>query len=97
MDSLVSRSPEISDQQILHRLRWVACEALNLDLPPEEMAALSRLDEVVGFDSLTVLSFVGAVESEFGVTLGAGELATEVLADLPRLASRLAVLERTPC
>jgi acyl carrier protein len=82
---------------ILQRLRQLSCAALNLNLSPEETAALSRLDEVAGFDSLTVLNFVSAVEKEFDVTLTGAELTTELLVDLPRLAARIASLERKSC
>ncbi len=87
----------MTDAPILQRLRQVACAALNLNLAPDEAAALSRLDEVAGLDSLTVLNLVSAVEKEFGVTLEPADLSIGVLADLPRLASRIASLGRKPC
>ena len=74
----------------LERLRRVADLSLNLNLSPLELDSLIRLDEFAGLDSLTLLEFIGAVEKEFGVTLGEEELQMEVLADLPVLAERLA-------
>jgi acyl carrier protein len=71
---------------VLQRLRRSASTSLNLNLTAEELATLTRLDEVTGFDSLTVLEFVLAIEKEFGLTFQADELRTEFLADLPRLA-----------
>ena len=75
---------------VLERLRRLASSALNLNLTAEELAALTRLDEVTGFDSLSVLEFVSAVEKEFGLTFEAGELRADFLADLPRLAEYIA-------
>jgi len=71
---------------VLQRLRRLANASLNLNLGAEELAALTRLDEVSGFDSLTVLEFVTAVEKEFGLTLEAGALRAAFLANLPALA-----------
>ncbi len=75
---------------VLQRLRALAGSVLNLNLSAEELAALTRLDEVTGFDSLTVLEFVSAVEKEFSLTFQASELRTEFLADLPGLAKHIA-------
>jgi acyl carrier protein len=82
---------------VLERLRRLASSSLNLNLSAEEAAALSRLDEVTGFDSLTVLEFVSAVEKEFGLTFQASELRTDFLADLPRLAEYIAAHSGATC
>ena len=82
---------------ILQQLRLLACSVLNLNLAPEEMSGLIRLDEVAGFDSITVLSFVAAVEKEFSITLTKAELKIEVLVDLPRLAARVSALQERSC
>lgn len=86
-----------SNDAVLQRLRQLCCSALNLNLAPEEVGELVRLDEVAGFDSLTVLNIVSAVEKEFGITLTRAELKTEVLANLPRLAERVCALKEGTC
>jgi acyl carrier protein len=45
------------------------------------------LDEVAGFDSLSVLQFLAAVEREFGLTFEKAQLRAAFLADLPGLAA----------
>jgi acyl carrier protein len=87
------RSPDV----VLQQLRRLACSVLKLNLTPEEMSELIRLDEVAGFDSITVLSFVAAVEKEFSITLTKAELKIEVLVDLPRLAARVSALQERSC
>jgi len=74
---------------IFQRLQRLAVSSLNLDLSAEELATLTRLDEVAGLDSLTILEFVAAVEKEFGITLGEDELRANLLANLPELAERI--------
>jgi acyl carrier protein len=96
LDSLVNGDAMGSDV-ILQQLRLLACSVLNLNLAPEEMSGLIRLDEVAGFDSITVLSFVAAVEKEFSITLTKAELKIEVLVDLPRLAARVSALQERSC
>ena len=86
-----------SNEVILQQLRQLSCSVLNLNLSPEEMEGLNRLDEVAGLDSLTILSLVSAVEKEFSITLTRAELKTEVLVDLPRLAGRVAALQERSC
>jgi acyl carrier protein len=75
---------------ILHRLQLLAAEVLKLDLQDHELAALNRLDDVTGLDSLNVVLFVVAVEKEFGITLAADELKRETVADLRLLAEHVA-------
>jgi acyl carrier protein len=82
---------------VLQRLRRLACSSLNLNLTAEELATLTRLDGVTGFDSLTVLEFVSAVEKEFSLTLQADELRTEFLADLPKLAEYISTHSGAAC
>jgi acyl carrier protein len=82
---------------VLQRLRRLASSSLNLKLTTEELATLTRLDEVTGFDSLTVLEFVSAVEKEFGLTLQASELRTDFLADLPGLAEYISTHSGAAC
>lgn len=74
---------------IFQRLQRLAVSSLNLDLSAGELATLTRLDEVAGLDSLTILEFVAAVEKEFGITLGEDELRANLLANLPELAERI--------
>ncbi len=82
---------------VLQRLRRLASSSLNLNLSAEELATLTRLDAVTGFDSLTVLEFVSAIEKEFGLTLQAGELRTDFLADLPALAEYISTHYGAAC
>lgn len=82
---------------VLQRLRRLASSSLNLNLSAEELATLTRLDEVTGFDSLTVLEFVSAVEKEFDLTLQVGELRTDFLADLPGLAEYISAHSGAAC
>jgi acyl carrier protein len=86
-----------SNDVILQQLRQLSCSVLNLNLSPQEMAGLIRLDEVAGIDSLTILNVVTAVEKEFSITLTEAELKTEVLLDLPRLAACVASLQERSC
>jgi len=81
----------------LERLRRLASSSLNLNLSAEEVAALTRLDEVTGFDSLTVLEFVSAVEKEFGLTFEASELRRDFLANLPALAEYISMHSGAAC
>lgn len=74
---------------IFQRLQRLAVSSLNLDLSAGELATLTRLDEVAGLDSLTILEFVAAVEKEFGITLRENELRANLLANLPELAERI--------
>ena len=76
----------ITPDIVLQRLRRLASSSLNLNLSAEDLATLTQLDEVTGFDSLTVLEFVAAVEKEFGLTFQASELRSDFLADLLGLA-----------
>jgi acyl carrier protein len=84
-----------TQEAIMQRLQRLAITALDLDLPEIDSGSMRRLDEVAGLDSVTVLVFVVAVETEFGITFDAGELNRETIANLPRLAGRIAAhLER---
>ena len=82
---------------VLQRLRRLASSSLNLNLTAGELATLTRLDEVTGFDSLTVLEFVSAVEKEFGLTFEAGKLKADFLADLPGLAEHISAHSSAAC
>jgi len=82
---------------VLERLRRLSSSSLNLKLTAEELATLTRLDEVTGLDSLTVLEFVMAVEKEFGLTFEASELRIDFLANLPRLAEFIAAHSGASC
>ena len=74
---------------IFQRLQSLAARSLQLNLSAEEIATVTRLDEVAGLDSLTILEFVSAVEKEFGITFGASEMRADILVDLPALAERI--------
>lgn len=74
---------------VLQRLRQSAVRALNLNLSADELAPLTRLDEVAGIDPLSILEFVSAVEKEFGITLGEDQLRSSFLANLPELAEHI--------
>ena len=89
--------PERAAEAILQRLRRVAAASLGLDLPAAELAALTRLDDVAGVDSLTVLEFVAGIEAEFAIRLSSEDLRVELLTDLPRLAEHLARRSAEPC
>ena len=82
---------------VLQRLRYLANSSLNLNLTAADLATLTRLDEVAGFDSLSVLGFLSAVEREFGLTLKASELRAGFLADLPALAAYIAAHGSAAC
>ncbi|MGD0578161.1 MAG: acyl carrier protein [Bryobacteraceae bacterium] len=87
------RDPEL----VLQRLRHLADTSLGLNLTARELAALTRLDEVAGLDSLTVLEFVAAVEKEFGLTFAEDQLRASFLADLPALAGYLSARGGASC
>jgi acyl carrier protein len=74
---------------IFNRLQGLAARSLQLNLSTEELATVTRLDEVAGLDSLTILEFVAAVESEFGITFEPSEMRADILVDLPALAERI--------
>jgi acyl carrier protein len=74
---------------IFQRLQSLAARSLQLNLSAEELATVTRLDEVAGLDSLTILEFVSAVEKEFGITFEASEMRADILVDLPVLAERI--------
>lgn len=85
------------DETILPRLQRLAAEVLELDLPDHELGTLTRLDEMMGLDSIAVAVFVVAVEKEFGVALDGDELKRETIANLPLLAERIAHHLAFPC
>ena len=64
-------------------------KALNLrlgtNLQEAEILAAGRLDELMGFDSMTLLEWVGAIEEEFQLTLPQQCLRAEWLVDLRQL------------
>jgi acyl carrier protein len=87
----------LTPDSVLQRLRCLANSSLNLNLTAEELANLTRLDEVTGFDSLAVLEFVGAVENEFGITFQDAELRTNFLADFRGLAEHISGRSGAAC
>jgi acyl carrier protein len=82
---------------VLQRLRRLASSSLNLNLTAADLATLTRVDDVAGFDSLTVLQFVSAVEKEFGLTFAPSELNARFLADLPALAAYISSHSGASC
>jgi acyl carrier protein len=56
--------------------------ALGTNIDEGGLARVRRLDELVGFDSLTLVEWVAALEEEFQVTLPSERLRLEFLVDL---------------
>lgn len=58
--------------------------------PPERLTALSTPKNTPGWDSVANLSFIGAVEEEFDLTISTAQaLQLETLADMIRLVCSL--------
>jgi acyl carrier protein len=71
------------------RLRHVVNTALRANVSEEAFAAAQRLDELVSVDSLTMIEFALALETEFGVDLMSANPGRDLLIDLNRLEVRL--------
>ena len=71
------------------RLRAVINRSLRANISEEVFARAQRLDELVTVDSLTLLEFAMAVETEFGIDLTSVNPGRESLMDLNRLEARL--------
>jgi acyl carrier protein len=82
---------------VLQRLRLLADSSLDLNLTAPELATLNRLDELAGFDSMSVLQFLAAVEREFGITFEETQLRAAFLVDLPALAAYIAAHRGAAC
>ena len=71
------------------RLRDVINRSLRANVSEELFARAQRLDELVTVDSLTILEFAMALETEFGIDLTSVNPGRELLMDLNRLEARL--------
>lgn len=63
--------------------------ALGTNMDEGGLARVRRLDELIGFDSLTLLEWVAAVEEEFRVTIPPERLRLEFLVDLAAMVEYL--------
>ena len=59
------------------RVRQVLNDALELNVPEEELVQAERLDDLFGVDSLAIIEFVTALEKEFQLRLDAEEITLE--------------------
>ena len=71
------------------RLRHVINTALRANVSEEAFASARRLDELVSVDSLTIIEFAMAIETEFGIDLTSTNPGRELFMDLNRLEVRL--------
>jgi acyl carrier protein len=76
-------------QATLRRLVKVMNLALGTNIDEHGFSQVRRLDELIGFDSLTLLEWVAALEEEFQVTLPPERLRLEFLVDLDGMADYL--------
>jgi len=72
-------------RDLLPRLAKALNLRLGTNLQEAEILTAERLDELMGFDSMTLLEWVGAIEEEFQLTLPQQCLRAEWLVDLRQL------------
>jgi acyl carrier protein len=75
------------------RVRQVLNDALELNVPEEELVQAERLDDLFGVDSLAIIEFVTALEKEFQLRLDAEEITRDLIRDLPRLSKYIDALQ----
>ena len=78
-----------AQQKTIKRLVKVMNQALGTNLAEGELSGVRRLDELVGFDSMTLLQWVAGLEEEFQVAFPPEQLRLEFLVDLGGLAKYL--------
>ena len=79
--------PGTPARHTIDRIRRVFIAALHLNLREEDLPYEQKLDEAAGLDSIAVLEFVAALETEFRIEIEPELLEIDLLRDLPRLAS----------
>jgi len=76
-------------QETRARLLNVMNLALGTNIDSSGVDLGTRLDELVGFDSLTLIEWTAAVEAEFRITIPPGRLRLDFLVDLDAMAEYL--------
>jgi len=71
----------------LERIRKIFVQSMRLNVPEQDLPYERMLEEAAILDSIAVLEFVTALESEFGISLESEFLNFDFLRDLPGLAS----------
>jgi acyl carrier protein len=74
---------------VLARMVRVINRALGANLEVSELQRESRLNDLIGLDSMAQLEYVTALEQEFQITFPAEKLRLDFLADLYALAEYL--------
>ena len=67
------------------RIKRVFIHSLSLNITEADLDYVQTLDEVVGFDSVAAIEFVGALEKEFAITIEPEQLRLDFVRDLSRL------------
>jgi acyl carrier protein len=83
--------PEGPSVDAMARIRKVFVESMRLGVSPEDLSYERLLVETAILDSIAVLEFVAALETEFGVSIEPRFLEFDFLSDLPALASYLEI------
>jgi acyl carrier protein len=76
-------------EEIMARLLKLANDTLAANLTEKDLSGIKRLDEVIGFDSMALLEWVAAIESEFQVMIPVERLKLNFLVDLQAVADFL--------
>ncbi len=71
------------------RIARVAAQALGANLTASDLEGVTRLDEVLAFESLTVLEFVAGLEAEFAVEIELERFWRDYIMNLPALVEYL--------
>ena len=74
---------------MLARILKVANNALAANLTEGDLSGIKRLDELIGFDSMTLLLWVTAIEEEFQLMIPPEQLQLDFLVDLQALSDFL--------
>jgi acyl carrier protein len=79
----------VEHQEVIARILQLANQALGANLVENDLSGVKKLDELIGFDSMTSLQWVTAIEQEFHIILPPEKLRLDFLVDLPALADFL--------
>ncbi|MBM3891234.1 MAG: acyl carrier protein [Verrucomicrobia bacterium] len=82
-------------QQTARRLVGLLNRTLATNIEMDDLSGVKRLDELVGFDSMTSLQWVAALEEEFQLRVPPDKLRLDFLTDLAALVDFVSQAERS--
>lgn len=68
------------------RIREVLVNSLSLNIAPDDIPVDRPFGDVIGFDSMSMLEYVVALEKEFGISIDQDALSLDLLTDITLLA-----------